>query len=81
MARLKTKPPPEKMQEMATAATSFAELTDLGQPNSEMQPDKLDKILDTSKRTRESLETKIDGVSIGLNLLRNDHSKLVDRVT
>ena len=43
--------------------------------------DKLDKILDAIGSTRERLESKLNEVSMGLSLLRDNHKKLTDRVT
>ena len=42
--------------------------------------DKLDKILTAVKHTRESLVSKIDTVAVNLNLLRDDHKKMSERV-
>ena len=42
--------------------------------------DKLDMILNAIERARERLESKIDEVTVGLTLLRDDHKKLADRV-
>ena len=54
-------------------------------PQSESLPepglDKLDRILAAIVTTRESLETKVDSVAVGLNLLRDDHRKLTYRVS
>ena len=55
---------------------------DGGEANSQgPAEDKLDKILQAIDHTRERLETKIDAVTVGLSLLRDDHRKLTDRVT
>ena len=44
----------------------------------DFRPDKLDKILEAIEHTRKRLEAKIDGVAVGLNILRDDHRKLSD---
>ena len=41
---------------------------------------KLDQILSAISSTRDSLESRIDGVAEGLNLLRDDHRKLKEKV-
>ena len=43
--------------------------------------DKLDKILKAINFTKDQLETKIGEVAEGLNLLRDDHKKLAERVS
>ena len=41
--------------------------------------DKLDKILNVIEHTRDHLEFKIEEVTVGLTLLRDDHRKLTDK--
>ena len=50
-------------------------------PFADQGSDKLDKILAAIEHTHESLVSKIDSVAVGLNLLRDDHRKLADRVS
>ena len=70
---------------LKTGTQSEAEPTPREQMNADSQEQrtfasKLDKILSAISSTRESLESRIDSVAEGLNLLRDDHRKLKEGV-
>ena len=70
----------EEPWEEPEKAIPHSDHTECAENNEAHQTDKLDQILAAITVTRERLESKIDGVTEGLNLLRDDHRKLKERV-
>ena len=80
MGRLRTKTAPEESKEEPELSAPPAGLAGLDQHAISPQTDKLDQILSAITVTHERIESKIDEVAEGLNLLRDDHRKRTDRV-
>ena len=80
MVRPKLKPLVELKTEMPGTSTIPENLSTIEQCAAQTSQDKLDKILEAIQNTHECLESKIDNVAVGLNLLRDDHKKLEHRL-